>query len=82
MEIEKPHHLLSDQIQWVIVFYKEPEKHELSKFSNGEIARLLGQLYNRPTLSYQQVKFIYDKCLEKKGVENFWKLVEDEESHL
>ena len=71
MEIEKPQHLLPEQIKWAIVFYKEPEIHRLPKFSNREIARLLGQLFNRPTLSHQQVKFIYDKYLETKGVDNF-----------
>lgn len=72
MEIEEPQHLLSEELKWAIIFYKQPQLHNLPFLSNREIARIVGNLYNRPTLTHQQVKYIFDKYSERGSVENFW----------
>ena len=73
MEIESSNHLLPDDIKWAIVFYKSPHIHiMLPILSNREIARIVGGIYNRPTLSHKQVKYVYDKYLETNSVDNIW----------
>lgn len=71
MEIEElgpnqQNHLLSDQIKWNIVFYKE------LGYSNKETARMVGISYNRPTLSHQTVKSVWTKYHDNGDVENQW----------
>jgi len=66
MEIED--HLLSDQVKWMIVHYKN------QGYGNKETARIVGELYNRPTLSHQTVKTIWVKYQKNNDVTNKWNL--------
>jgi len=64
MEVED--HLLAPQIKWMIIHYK------LQGESNKATARIVGERYQRPSLSHQTVKAIWAKYQRTKGVENEW----------
>jgi len=70
MEIEEEKqaydHLLSDQIKWSIV------DHKLQGHSNKQTALIVGERYNRPTLSHKTVKSIWEKYEAMETVENQW----------
>lgn len=59
-------HFLSTQIKWMIIHYKKMQ------LSNKETAKLVGQIYDRPTLSHQTVKAIWNKFHQTGNVENQW----------
>lgn len=59
-------HLLSEQVKWMIVHYKN-QGH-----SNKATAREVGRLYDRPTLSHQTIKAIWEKYLNTGDVQNEW----------
>lgn len=64
-DVEDPH-LLPDEIKWAIVFAKKRNE------SNRKVAKEVGAAYNRPTLSKDSVKAVYEKYLEKNSVDNQW----------
>jgi len=59
-------HLLSIETKWIIIHYKK------LGFSNKETARVVGEACNRPTLSHQTVKSIWNKYHETGAVDNNW----------
>ena len=67
MEIEEEKsHLLSEEMKWRIVHYKK------DGLGDRATARVVGEEYNRPSLSHQEVKKIWQKYQETRSVENFW----------
>ena len=59
-------HFLSEQIKWMIIHYKT------KGHSNKQTACLVGKEYNRPSLSHQTVKTIWNKYLKTNGVDHQW----------
>src|SRR4051794_39719788 len=70
MEIEENKneqtHLLSEEAKWSIVFYKK------AGLGNRETARRVALEHNRPMISHQQGKFIWEKYTKDNQVTNLW----------
>ena len=73
MEIEEEKavtpHLLSDEIKYLIVHYKQLD------FSDSETAEIVGLFCNRPTISRQTVKSVWVKFCETGQVGNLWSTI-------
>ena len=71
MEIEESktpsnNHLLNDQQKFMIIHYKTLGE------SNKQTARLVGSMYDRPTLHPQTVNSVWLKYLETEKIDNLW----------